>query len=188
MIVSQAAARRKHVNRPVAWVIAACMGCSSTTSTTTYETGGRHSLPDAGSPNTGGFSNSAGGTSALNGSSPAVGGSSANGSNISTSVPTWIELYNNYFGPNTLGHCGQSRCHGSSQVHMFDSASSMCSVLEATTIPGTSSTIIGNGTAHLEWLLDWFNKGGDMPFDSITAPSNAVADITAWEKAGAVCP
>jgi hypothetical protein len=64
----------------------------------------------------------------------------------------------------------------------------MCSALETTSISGTSGTIIDNGTAHLEWLLDWFNNGGDMPYDSDIAPANALADIITWEKAGAVCP
>ena len=151
-----------------AWAIAACMGCSSTTPT------------DAGGHSTGGSSNAASGTLASSGGSPPVGGG------VSTSVPTWSELYNKYFGPNTLGHCGS--CHGSAQVPTFNSASSMCSVLETTNIPGMSGTIIDHGTAHLEWLLDWFNSGGDMPYDSDTAPVNAVVDIIAWEQAGAVCP
>jgi hypothetical protein len=36
--------------------------------------------------------------------------------------------------------------------------------------------------------LKWFNKGGQMPMNNNPTPANAVADITAWEKAGAACP
>jgi hypothetical protein len=46
---------------------------------------------------------------------------------------------------------------------------------------------IGNG-ASIMTLITWFNQGGYMPLDSSPAPANAVADITAWQNAGAVCP
>jgi hypothetical protein len=37
-------------------------------------------------------------------------------------------------------------------------------------------------------LISWFNKGGSMPENNNPAPANAVAEITAWQDAGAVCP
>jgi hypothetical protein len=48
--------------------------------------------------------------------------------------------------------------------------------------------IIGTGTASFDTLLKWFGKGGSMPDNNNAAPANAVADITAWTNAGAVCP
>jgi hypothetical protein len=41
----------------------------------------------------------------------------------------------------------------------------------------------------LSSLITWFGSGGSMPpGGATTSPGNAVADISAWQTAGAVCP
>ena len=123
-----------------------------------------------------------GGTKAVGGSSStggakAVGGSSAVGGG--TTAPTWTQLYNGYFASGTSGNCVS--CHGAGTSPSYNSASTMCSALK-------NRGFISNGTATLNLLLRWFNQGGTMPSNSNATPANAVADITAWQNAGAVCP
>lgn len=126
-----------------------------------------------------GGSVAAGGGNATGGLT-AVGGATKGGTTAAAS-PTWSQLFSNYFGPNTAGDCVASGCHGSGISPSFTNASSMCSAMK-------NSNVIGNGTASFDVVLKWFNKGGIMPQNNNATPANAVADITAWEKAGAVCP
>lgn len=117
-----------------------------------------------------------GGSTSVGGASGAVGGASvtSTGGTQTASVPTWTQLYNNYF------NSACTSCH-SSQSPVFTTAASMCTVLK-------QYGHIGNGTASLQTLITWFNQNGYMPLDNSPAPANAVADITAWQNAGAVCP
>ena len=124
-----------------------------------------------------GGSGAAGGGPATGGAA-AVGGATKGGT-TAAAAPTWSQLFSNYFGPNTAGDC--VACHGSGVSPTFTSASSMCSAMK-------SYGVIGNGTAHFETVLKWFNQNGIMPQNNNPTPANAVADITAWENAGAVCP
>jgi len=144
-------------------------------------TGGSNStggsgMAAGGSTTTGGSGTAAGGHAT--GGAVAVGGASKGGT-TAAAAPTWSQLYSNYFGPNTAGDCVS--CHGSGVSPTFTSASSMCSAMK-------SYGVIGNGTAHFETVLKWFNQNGIMPQNNNPTPANAVADITAWENAGAVCP
>jgi hypothetical protein len=132
-----------------------------------------------GSVATGG-AGAAGGGNATGGAVAAVGGATKGGT-TAASAPTWSQLFSDYFGPNTAGDCVASGCHGSGNSPSFTNASTMCSAMK-------NSGIIGNGTASFDSVLKWFNKGGIMPQNNNATPANAVADITAWEKAGAVCP
>ena len=119
------------------------------------------------------------GGAASSGGSKSTGGSKTMGGATSTSaVPTWTQLFTNYFASGTAGDCVS--CHASNSVS-FNSASTMCSALK-------KAGYIGAGTASLDTLLSWFGKGGNMPQNNNPKPANAVADITAWQNAGAVCP
>ena len=131
-----------------------------------------------GSAVTGGLG-AAGGSHATGGAQ-AVGGATIGGTSAAT-APTWAQLFSSYFGPNTAGDCVASGCHGSGASPTFTSVSSMCSAMK-------SYGVIGSGTASFDVVLKWFNQGGVMPMNDNPTPANAVADITAWEKAGAVCP
>ncbi len=115
-------------------------------------------------------SSNPGGSTSVGG---ATGAATSTGGTQTASVPTWTQLYNNYF------NSACTSCH-SSQSPVFTTAASMCTVLK-------QYGHIGNG-ASLATLITWFNQGGYMPLDTSPAPANAVADITAWQNAGAVCP
>ncbi len=122
-----------------------------------------------------------GGSTSAAGTNAGAGGTatSATGGGPSNSAPTWTQLYNSYFGSGTSGSC--TSCHGAGMQPSFSSASTMCSALKQV-------GYIQNGTASLQNLLTWFGKGGNMPQGGGATPPNAVADITAWQNAGAVCP
>ncbi len=127
-----------------------------------------------GSAATGGFS-AIGGTSAASGATT----STSTGGNSGSGVPTWTQLYNNYFGPNTIGNCAS--CHNAGTSPTISSAATLCAVLK-------SEGYIQNGTATLQDLLTWFGGSGYMPLGGGAGPAIAVQDITAWQNAGAVCP
>ena len=161
--------------------VALDMGCSGTD---LGAGSGRNIGPVGGTPVGGaaGVGGNAAGSSTIVGStlvgggSGAVGGASvtSTGGTQTASAPTWTQLYNNYF------NSACTSCH-SSQSPVFTTAASMCTVLK-------QYGHIGNGTASLQTLITWFNQGGYMPLDTSPAPGNAVADITAWQNAGAACP
>ncbi len=156
------------------------VACSAPPGESGNSVGGQSSnvQPATGGSATMGGSGAAGGGHTTGGAA-AVGGA-ANGGASTAAAPTWSQLFTNYFGPNTAGDCVASGCHGSASP-TFTGASSMCSAMK-------SYGIISNGTASFDLVLKWFNQGGVMPRNNNPTPANAVADITAWEKAGAVCP
>ena len=151
------------------------MGCSGTD---LGAGSGRNIGPVGGTPVGGatGVGGNATGSSTSVGGGSGVGGASATpaGGTQAASTPTWTQLYNNYFSSSCTS------CH-SSQSPVFTTAATMCTVLK-------QYNHIGNGTASLQTLITWFNQGGYMPLDTSPAPANAVADITKWQNAGAVCP
>ena len=126
------------------------------------------------------------GGAASSGGSKSTGGSKATGGAVSTggaqstsAAPTWSQLFTNYFASGTAGDC--ISCHTSNPTVSFNNASTMCNALK-------NAGYIGKGTASLDTLLTWFGKGGNMPANNNPKPANAVADITAWQNAGATCP
>jgi hypothetical protein len=144
-------------------------------------TGGSANSNTGGAQVTAGSANSnTGGAKPTGGASPATGGAKATGGSSAVAPPTWSQLYTNYFGPNTAGDCVASGCHGpGGNSPSFNSATTMCSALK---------TYFG-GTISFNSILTWLSRtNGNMPANGAAAPANAVADITAWQNAGAVCP
>jgi hypothetical protein len=136
--------------------------------------GGSNPLGSGGATSRGGSVSAMGGTRATGvGGAGRTGGAAATGG-APTAAPSGTQLYNNYFATNCVS------CHGAGQSPPYNSAASMCSTLK-------TFRYIGNGSASLQTLIRWFNQGGSMP-PTGAAPANAVADITAWQNAGAVCP
>lgn len=98
-------------------------------------------------------------------------------------APTWTKLYNDYFGHNTPGHCGN--CHtgflggfksGTNKNDCY--AGLVASGLVDTHAPATSR--LGNPETS---PLSWF--GGGMPADHAVSNPAAAAAVTAWLAAGA---
>jgi hypothetical protein len=104
-------------------------------------------------------------------------------------APTYTDLYNNYFGPNTPGHCGNSDCHlGTPRVHVWVCGSTrdtcyagMVKVGIISTTDPTNSPIADPQNSPLSWI----NPNGPMPRDNPTPNPQAGGDIVWWVLAGA---
>jgi len=104
-------------------------------------------------------------------------------------APTWSYVYATYFGPGSLGHCGNSGCHDIVNNHfMCGTTAATCyqglldGMLIDTTNPTSSRLVDPNRTP-----LSWYNTGGGMPYDMNFDPNaTAGADIGAWVFAGAM--
>jgi hypothetical protein len=104
-------------------------------------------------------------------------------------APTWTYLYATYFGPGSLGHCGDSGCHNIVNNHF------MCGTDQATCYQGMLDTPLidpmNPGDSRItnpeRTPISWFNTGGGMPYDvNGSMPNKAAADeIAAWVYAGA---
>lgn len=101
-------------------------------------------------------------------------------------VPTWTQLYTQYFGPNTPGHCsGTGGCHtnlrggfkcGTTPNDCYEGL--VAAQLIDFTHPSASRLIDEN-----ESPLAWF--GGSMPLDNLAPNPAAAAAVKAWVEAGA---
>lgn len=148
--------------------------------------------PTGGSKSTGGAAPTGGamptggakatGGAAATGGNKSTGGAVATGGASSNNAPTWSQLFTNYFAKGTAGDC--ITCHGTNgvahQFAAFNDATTMCTTLKNLGyIPGQLNVV----------LSTWFGGNGlGMPQNSNPTPANAVADITAWQNAGSVCP
>jgi hypothetical protein len=82
-------------------------------------------------------------------------------------APKWSYIYATYFGPGSLGHCGDSGCHNIVNNHF------MCGTDQATCYQGMLDTpLIDPMTPSNSRItnpertpISWFNTGGGMPFD-----------------------
>ena len=102
---------------------------------------------------------------------------------------TWSYIYATYFGPGSLGHCGNSGCHQNSRANF------KCGATKDTCYAGlVANTQIGTD-ASIQRLVDptrtslaWFNDrngGGSMPADDPVPNGTAADEITAWATEGA---
>jgi hypothetical protein len=101
-------------------------------------------------------------------------------------APTWTQLYAQFFGPGTPGHCsGTGGCHtnvrggfkcGTNKNDCF--AGLVAAGLVDPANPSQSSIAIIN-----ESPLAWF--GGGMPIDNPAPNPAAAAAVKAWVNAGA---
>lgn len=121
---------------------------------------------------TGGISSKAAGGAATGGA--ATGGAgSGNGA-----APTWSQLYTDYLGPGTIGHCGE--CH--SQVTNASAAYTFLrSVGQISSSNPTGSSLTVQGASRLVWF------GGSMPDGGKASDASAqvLEAFRAWVAAGA---
>jgi hypothetical protein len=99
---------------------------------------------------------------------------------------SWTYIYGTYFGPGTLGHCGNAGCHAT-VLHGFVCASQKgcySSLVNSGWISQSAPTTsaIGDPTAS---ILAWYGNGGTMPQDAIRKNATAGSEVTAWVAAGA---
>jgi hypothetical protein len=100
-------------------------------------------------------------------------------------APTWTELYDRFFGPDTPGHCASGRCHsrllggfkcGATKEECYDGL--VFAQLIDTANPRASAIAKEN-----ESPLAWF--GGAMPLDDPQPNPEAARAVRAWVLAGA---
>jgi hypothetical protein len=100
---------------------------------------------------------------------------------------SWTYIYAAYFGPNSLGHCGNAGCHQTArQGFACGTTKDSCyNGLVAKNLIGTSAS-----TQPLVDLrvtpLSWFKDGsGFMPADNPEPNDKAAEEIASWVTAGA---
>lgn len=101
-------------------------------------------------------------------------------------APTWSTLYASYFGPATIGHCGNSGCHAKQNNHLWcpDKATCWQSLVDNGYVDPSDprASTLGDPNAT---ILSWFGTGAPMPQDSQHPNQAAVDAIEAWLYAGA---
>lgn len=101
-------------------------------------------------------------------------------------APTWTQIYAQYIGPGTPGHCsGTGGCHTNARAG-FKCGTSKADCYQGlvdaglvTPANGTQSPIGKPGQSPLAWL------GGGMPLDNDAPNAAGAAAIQAWVAAGA---
>jgi hypothetical protein len=104
-------------------------------------------------------------------------------------APTWTELYQLYFGPNTPGNCGNpnNNCHANANNHFACGATqdSCYQGLVAGNLVLPSAPMTSPIADPTVTPLSWYGSGGNMP-DEKSTPDQAAADaVSAWVYAGA---
>src|SRR4029077_3534526 len=92
----------------------------------------------------------------------------------SDAVPTWTQLYNDYFVAGTIGRC--TNCHA---TDMATAASSYAYLQAKGYVGGTMPGLVDSYGSCLTWF------GGNMPYGGPTSNAKATKDFLAWAKAGA---
>ena len=101
-------------------------------------------------------------------------------------APTWTQVYDQFFGPGTPGHCSGVRgCHvtirggftcGNNKTECF---AGLVQAGLVTPADGTHSPLGVAATSPLAWF------GGGMPLDEAVPNAKARAAVAAWVAAGA---
>jgi hypothetical protein len=101
-------------------------------------------------------------------------------------APTWTEIYTQYFGPGTPGHCsGTGGCHTNVRggfkcgTNKADCYQGLLAAGLITPANPTRSPIAADDESPLVWL------GGGMPIDDPAPNPAAAAAVKAWVAAGA---
>lgn len=121
------------------------------------------------------------------GATPDTGTDAGPDSNVGIGqAPTWTQIYAQYIGPGTPGHCsGTGGCHTNLRagfkcgVSKAECYAGMVQAGLVTPANGAQSPIGLPGQSPLAWL------GGGMPLDNDVANATAAAAVQAWVAAGA---
>lgn len=104
-------------------------------------------------------------------------------------APTWTQIYTQYLGPGTPGHCsGTGGCHTNTRggfkcgTNKTDCYAGLVQAGLVTPANGAQSPIGIVGQSPLAWL------GGGMPLDDDAPNPAAAAAVKAWVAAGASGP
>ncbi len=104
-------------------------------------------------------------------------------------APTWTYVYENYFGPNTPGHCGDPRCHGSPLPRKWVCGTTaescyagMVKIGIINTANPTASSLVDPFNSSLVWIDPDY---GSMPEDDLDPNPAGAAAVAEWVAAGA---
>ncbi len=106
---------------------------------------------------------------------------------------TFSDVYDNWLGPKTPGHCSDTYCHNLSTSKGSMASGFVCGSTKADCFAGLvkaglvdtttpSSSVLGTPSST---PLSWFGQGGTMPADEAMTNAAGAAAITAWINAGA---
>lgn len=141
-------------------------GSSGSSNGSTSSSGGHVSSTSSSSSSSGFF-----GSTTSSSSSSGSGTTSSSSSGGPAVTPTWSQLYTKYLASGTIGNC--SPCHSS-----IATPSTCYSWLQTKSMVGGANPVLATSAGS---CLSWY--GGNMPpFGPQSAA--AVADFTAWGKAG----
>ena len=108
------------------------------------------------------------------------------GTDASGPAPTWTQLYTQFFGPGTPGHCsGTGGCHTNLRggfkcgTNKNDCFAGLVAAGLVTPAAPAESPIAVAGESPLAWF------GGGMPIDDPQPTPAAAAAVKAWVDAGA---
>ena len=99
---------------------------------------------------------------------------------------TWNYIYATYFGPGSVGHCGNSGCHAVLKANFACGSQAACyESLVTRQLIGVEASVqplVDPQATPLAWFA---NGNGSMPQDKPVANATAANEITAWAAAGA---
>ena len=117
------------------------------------------------------------------------GGDGANPDDAAKGLPidnkTWTGIYAAYFGPNSIGHCGNAGCHATLRRGFVCGTKAGCyQSLVANHFVGTDAALQALVDPQAS-VLSWIDGSGAMPADQPSTPNpTATADLKAWIAAG----
>ncbi|MFO0678876.1 MAG: hypothetical protein U0169_20275 [Polyangiaceae bacterium] len=102
-------------------------------------------------------------------------------------TPTWTQIYDRYFGPGSLGHCGDANCHreegdqfkcGTTKDECYQGLVNKDLILVAD--PRRSRLV-----NRVRTPLAWYGTVGQMPKNEVRVNKTAADEIDAWVAGGA---
>ena len=123
------------------------------------------------------------------GSSPEAAPSNGEPAPDAAPAPRYSELFDDYFAPNTPGHCATAGCHADPGHTVWrcgptkdDCYSGMVEVGLIDQANPTHSAIVDAHRSPLTWINP---SGGNMPLDAQLSNAAAAEALRAWVAAGA---
>ncbi len=106
---------------------------------------------------------------------------------------TFSDVYENWLGPSTPGHCSDTYCHNLSTSKGSKASGFVCGSTKTDCFNGlVKAGLVNTATPGSSVLgtpastpLSWYGQGGGMPADEAMTNAAGAAAITAWINAGA---
>ena len=124
---------------------------------------------------------------------PSDAGAQDAGGDAGATSSTFSDVYDNWLGPNTPGHCSDTYCHNLSTSKGSKASGFVCGSTKADCFAGlVTAGLVNTATPASSVLgtpsstpLSWYGQGGLMPADGAMTNAAGAAAVTAWINAGA---